>query len=138
MLNRSRLWAITLLLAVFAAGVAIGGPARHMLTDREPTGPTRRESTEQRDREHRSYTDHLQEALSLTSAQRTAVDSILDANQSDMRDVWRQMRARIDTLRLEVTNQIMQLLDEEQQTKYRDLIARSNRRGDRERAPRNQ
>jgi len=137
MLNRSRLWAVILLLAVFAAGLAIGGPTWDMLTDHEPRGSTRPESTEQRDREHRDYTDHLQEALSLKPDQRAAVDSILDASQSEMRDVWRHMRSRIDTLRQQVSNEIMQLLDEEQKTKYNEMLARSNRRGDRERAPRN-
>lgn len=137
MLNRSRLWAMTLLLAVFAAGLALGGLTWNMLTDGRPSEPSRRGNTVQRDREHQSYSDHLQEALKLTSEQRAAVDSILDESQSEMHDLWRQMRSQFDTLRQEVSYDIMQLLDEEQQTKYRDLIARSNRRGDRERAPRN-
>jgi Spy/CpxP family protein refolding chaperone len=137
MLNRSRLWAMTLLLAVFAAGLAMGGLTWNMLTDGQSTEPVRRGNTEQRDREHRSYSEHLQEALNLTLEQRAAVDSILDEGQSEMREVWRQMRSRIDTLRQEVSNDVMRLLDEEQQTKYRDLIASSNRRGDRERVPRN-
>ena len=82
-----------------------------------------------------SYSDHLQEALSLTVEQRAAVDSVLLASQSEMREVWRAMRSQIDTLRQDVSNDIMQLLDESQQAQYRELIARSNRRGDRERAP---
>lgn len=140
MLNRSRLWAMTLLLAVFAAGVAVGGPTWNALSNDGQDERGRRESTDQRDRgrsseDGHSYSDHLQEALSLTADQRSAVDSILDESQSAMRDVWRGMRAQIDTLRQGVSVEIMQLLDEEQQTQYRELIARSNRRGDRERAP---
>jgi len=139
MLNRSKIWAMTLLLAVFAAGAAVGGPAWNALTDDSKDDRDRRSNTDQRDRgrggDEHSYSDHLQEALDLTVEQRTAVDSVLDASQSDMRDVWRSMRAQIDTLRRGVSVEIMELLDEEQQTKYRELIARSNRRGDRERAP---
>ncbi len=140
MLNRSRLWAMTLLLAVFAAGVAIGGPTWNALSNDGQDERGRRESTDQRDggrsdEDGHSYSDHLQEAVSLTADQRSAVDSILNESQSEMRDVWRGMRAQIDTLRQAVSVEIMQLLDEEQQTQYRELIARSNRRGDRERAP---
>lgn len=139
MLNRSRLWAMTLLLAVFAAGVALGGPTWNALSNDGQDGRGRRESTDQRDRGRsgesgHGYSDHLQETLSLTAGQRSAVDSILDESQSEMRDVWRGMRAQIDTLRQGVSVEIMQLLDEEQQTKYQELITRSYRRGDRERA----
>lgn len=137
MLDRSRLWAMTLLIAVFAAGAAIGGPTWKVLTKDGRPEPDRHADAEQRDRKHLSYSDHLQEELKLTPDQRAAVDSILDSSQSEMRAAWREMRARVDTLRGDVSNEIMKLLDEEQQTKYRDLIARSNRRGDRERAPRN-
>ena len=141
MFNRSRLWAMTLLLAVFAAGVAVGGPTWNALSNDGQDERGGRESTDQRDRgrsggDGHSYSDHIQEALSLTADQRSAVDSILDDSQSEMRDVWRGIRAQIDTLRQGVSVEIMQLLDEEQQTQYRELIARSNRRGDRERAPR--
>jgi hypothetical protein len=132
---------MTLLFAVFAAGIAIGGPTWNALRNGSQDEGGRSESTNQRDRgrtggDGHSYSDHLQEALGLTAEQRTAVDSILDASQSEMRDLWRAMRSQIDTLRQGVSVGIMQLLDEEQQTKYRELIARSNRRGDRERAPR--
>ena len=141
MRNRSKLWAMTLLLAVFAAGIAVGGPTWKAFSKDGQDERGRRQSTDQRDRGRgdgagHSYSDHLQEALSLTVDQRAAVDSILDESQSEMRDVWHAMRWQIDTLRQDVSNDIMQLLDEEQQTKYRELIARSNRRGDGERAPR--
>ena len=137
MLNRSRLWAMTLLLAVFAAGTVVGGLSWNVLSEDSQEERSRQESTDQRDRgRERSYSDRLQEALSLTADQRAAVDSVLDASQSAMRVVWRAMRSQIDTLRQDVSVEIMQLLDEEQQTSYRELIARSNRRGDRERATR--
>jgi hypothetical protein len=138
MLNRSKLLATTLLLGVFAAGIAIGGPAWGALTeDRTYDRGTRNGSSESRDREHRSYSELLQAELNLSAGQRAAVDSILASNQSDMRVVWREMRARIDTLRQDVVEEIMQLLREDQQTRYRELLERSRRRGERERATRN-
>lgn len=137
MLNRSKLWAATLLFGVFAAGIAVGGPAWGALNDRQPDDRVSRSgSSDSRTRERRSYSEHLQEYLALTVEQRVAVDSILSENQSEMRRVWRGMRAEIDTLQQNVTNEIMRLLDDEQQGKYRELLDRSRRRGERERATR--
>lgn len=137
MLNRSKLWAATLLIGVFAAGIAIGGPVWSTFGDDVHDGRGRRGgSSDSRDREHKSYSEHLQEDLSLTVEQRAAVDSILAASQADMRTAWRDLRARIDTLRHDVAEEIMQLLDAEQQAKYSEMIERSRRRGDRERESR--
>lgn len=138
MLNRSKLWAAMLLLGVFAAGIAIGGPAWGAFADdRNDERDSRGGSSESRNRERRSYSEHLQEDLNLTAEQRSAVDSILAVSQSDMRTVWREMRAQIDTLRQAVSDDIMQLLDADQQTKYGEMLERSRRRGERDRASRN-
>ncbi len=140
MLNRSKLWAATLLIGVFAAGIAVGGPVWNAFGDDRSDQRGRRgsasDSSESRDRGHRSYSDHLQEDLGLTTDQRAAIDSILAESQSEMRAVWREMRSTIDTLRQDVPDEIMQLLDEEQQAKYGEMLERSRRRGDRERASR--
>ncbi len=137
MLNRSKLWAATLLIAVFAAGVAVAGPVWSTLGDDGHDDRSRRSgSSDSRDRERKSYSEHLQEDLNLTVDQHAAVDSILAVSQADMRIAWRDLRARIDTLRQEVAAEIMQLLDAEQQTKYSEMIERSRRRGDRERESR--
>ena len=137
MLNRSKLWATTLLFGVFAAGIALGGPAWSALRDNEQNDRSRRgSSSESRGRERKSYSEHLQEDLNLTVEQRAAVDSILSVSQSDMRTAWRDLRARIDTLRQNVSEEIMLRLDDEQQTKYREMLERSRRRGERERESR--
>jgi hypothetical protein len=137
MLNRSKLWAATLLIAVFATGIAVGGPTWSAFSDDGRGDRGRRGgSSDSRDREHKSYSEHLQEDLSLTVEQRAAVDSILAVSQADMRSAWRDLRARIDTLRQDVAEEIMQLLDEEEQAKYSERIERSRRRGDRERESR--
>lgn len=129
---------MTLLLAVFAAGVAIGGPAWNAFSDERPYDrDTRGGTSDSRGRRHTSYSDHLQEELILTTEQRTAIDSILEGRQEEMHDVWSEMRARIDTLRQHISSQIMEVLDDDQQEHYREMIASSNRRGDRERAPKN-
>lgn len=138
MLNRSKIWAAMLLIGVFAAGVAIGGPVWGAFADNQRDDRGRRDgSSESRDRERKSYSEHLQEDLNLTVEQRAAVDSILEVSQSDMRAVWRNMRAEIDTLRQDVAQEIMQLLDDEQQVKYTEMIERSRSKGGRERSSRN-
>ena len=137
MLNRPKLRAVLLLLGVFAAGIAVGGPGWSALNDgRHDDRGRRGSSSDSHSRERKSYSEHLQEDLNLTVEQRTAVDSILQESQSDMRQVWKEMRAEIDTLRRDVSDEIMKLLDEEQQTKYSEMLERSRRRGNRERAPR--
>ena len=74
MLNRSKIWAATLLLSVFAAGIAIGGPAWGAVTDVGGVERGRRgDPPESRSRERRSYSEHLQEDLNLSVEQRAAV-----------------------------------------------------------------
>jgi len=138
MLNQSKIWAVALLLTVFVAGAAIGGPAWGAFRD-EPPGERdgRRGSSESRERERKSYSEHLQEELGLSAEQRSAIDSILDLQQAEMRIAWRQMRAQLDTLRQNISVEIMTFLDEEQQAQYREMIERSRNKGDRDRDRRN-
>ena len=140
MLTRSKLWAVGLLIAAFAAGVAVGGAASNALgrvgqivEGRRPPPP------EHRDRGRRGYADRLQEVLGLSEDQRAAVDSILAHHQAQMDTLWGNMRPQFDALRQRITDQILEILTEEQQNTYRELIARENRRGEgeRERVPRN-
>jgi len=137
MLNRSKLWAMTLLLGVFVAGIAIGGPVWNAFGDdgRSERGE-RGGSSQSRDRERQSYAEHLQEDLNLTAEQCATVDSLVEESQSEIRQVWREMRAVIDTMRQNLSNEIMQLLDDEQRAKYSEMLERSRRRGERDRAPR--
>lgn len=137
MLNRSKLWAATLLLGVFAAGIAIGGPTWSAFNDGRSDNERSRRSDTSDSKNHgrRSYSERLQEELGLTPEQRAAADSILDRQQAEMREAWRVLRTQIDTLRQHISTEIMEMLDEEQQEKYSEMLERSRRRGDRERAP---
>jgi hypothetical protein len=119
MMDSSRLWAATLLLAVFAAGAVFGGVASRALGIGDPTPEV------------------LEIELTLTMEQRAEVDSILQRQQSEMQLLWSQMRPQFDALREGVREQIMAILYEDQQARYRELIARSDRRGDRERGTTN-
>jgi len=137
MLNRSKFWAVSLLLTVFVSGVAVGGPVWNTIYDRgTPGGGRRGGPPESREHGRRSFAEHLQGDLNLSTAQRTAVDSILAESQDAMHEAWAVLRSQLDTLRQDVSDEIMQLLDDEQAETFREMIARSRRRGDREREPR--
>ena len=85
MLNRSKFWAVSLLLTVFVSGVAVGGPVWNTIYDRgTPGGGRRGGPPESREHGRRSFAEHLQGDLNLSTAQRTAVDSILAESQDAM------------------------------------------------------
>jgi hypothetical protein len=131
MLNRSKLWAAGFLLAVFAAGGVVGGAATawggSAISD-----DARRPDRDERSRRGGSYSERLEVDLGLNSQQRAAVDTVLERQQTAMRKLWTEYSPRFDSLRQDVRSQIMDILDQEQQDRYRELIARSDRRRHRE------
>ena len=135
-MDQSRLWAATLLLAVFAAGAVFGGVASRVWGIGDPAPEVRRHDRTESTRRP-NYAERLEIELSLTMDQRAEVDSILQRQQSEMQVLWSEMRPQFDALRDGVREQIMEILYEDQQAKYRELIARSDRRGDRERGTTN-
>ncbi len=136
MLNRSKLWAAILLLAVFAAGAAAGASAWNALDNRNPDSDRRRGGPPG-ERGGRGYAGYMQQELNLSDEQRVALDSILAENEPVLHEAWSAMRARLDTIRSDVSDKIILILDEEQQQLFQEIIDRSNRRGDRERGSRN-
>ena len=136
MLNRSKLWAAILLFAVFAAGAAAGATAWNAL-DTRASDPDRRRGGPRGDRGPGGYAEAMQRELNLTVEQRAILDSLLAENEPVLHDAWRQMHARLDTIRRDVSDKIMVILDEEQQQKFQEFITRSNRRGERDRGSRN-
>ena len=96
MLNRSKLWATGLLVAVFVTGAAVGGGMSQ------------------------------------------AWGGNGQIPESEMAELWQEVRPKFDALRDTIRIKIMDVLTEEQQQKYRDLLAHGSRRGERERDNRNQ
>jgi len=76
MLNRSKLWAAVLLIAVFAAGVTVGGAAFSTWGPRDGAGDRSWERGDDRGRRP-SYAERLETDLALTAEQREMVDTIL-------------------------------------------------------------
>lgn len=121
MLHRSKLYAVGLLAAAFASGVAVGTGVSAAASDRDE--PRERES---RDRRRPSYADRLQAELSLSTAQRDSVARIVDDYQDSMSGLWAEMRPRMDSVRAHIRRDIMALLDSTQQDGYRAYMQRSD------------
>jgi hypothetical protein len=137
MLNRSKLWATGLLVAMFVTGAAVGGGVSRVWLENGAAVDQRDRGSADRARPP-SYAERLEAHLGLTAAQRAAVDTILARRESDMRDLWQEMQPRFDALRDTIRTKIMAVLDDEQQQKYRELLERSSHRGERDRENRNQ
>jgi hypothetical protein len=88
-------------------------------------------------RERPSYVDRLTAHLELTESQQVEVKSILTQRESEMAQLWEEVRPKFDALRDTIRTKIMDVLTEEQQQKYRDLLEHSSRKGERERDNRN-
>ncbi|MBI2072820.1 MAG: hypothetical protein HYT81_07280 [Gemmatimonadetes bacterium] len=116
MFDRSKLWAIGLLLASFVAGVAVGSAANALLGERahERDGGPR----PGRSRQEVSYLDRLDRDLELSTGQRDSVAAILQRYDEPMRELWRRERHQVDSMRLQVRSQIAGLLDERQREQF--------------------
>lgn len=130
MFNRSRAWAAGLLVAAFAAGIAVGA-ATKALGDRD----------EGRDRERGprlSYIERLERDLALRPSQRDSIAGILERHNATTREIQRQARESFDTMRLQVRTEIMSILDTSQQELFRTINARHDSvRAERDRGRRN-
>jgi Spy/CpxP family protein refolding chaperone len=131
MLNRSKLWATGLLVAMFVTGAAVGGGMSQAWGGNSGNADdSGRAST---DPERPSYAERLDAHLDLTESQRSAVDSILARQASDMEAFWQEVRPKFDALRDTIRIKIMDVLTEEQQQKFRELLEHGSRRGERDR-----
>ena len=131
MLNRSKLWATGLLVAVFVTGAAVGGGmSQAWRGNGDDTGDTGGDGS---NRERPSYVERLAGHLDLTESQQVEVQSILARRESDMAELWQDVRPKFDALRDTIRTKIMDVLTEEQQQKYRELQEHGSRRGERDR-----
>jgi uncharacterized membrane protein len=128
MLNRSKLLAAVLLVAVFAAGAAVGAAVFAERSDQaDGRRPRDAASGERRERpRERSYIGWLEAELALSPAQRDTVSRILDGYQGAMSEIWSEVRPRMDSIRTRIRGQILLVLDSAQQDRYRVLTARSD------------
>jgi hypothetical protein len=116
MLNRSKTWAIALLVATFAAGAIVGAGGRAVWARyAHATAPGR-------GRIDRMKAD-LDRELRLTGAARDSVHAVVDRHWSDIKAAWEAVRPRFDSMRAQMDSDITRQLTPEQQARYRDLMA---------------
>ena len=118
MFNKSKLWAISLLVASFAAGVAVGGVASAALADHQGGRGSGGRHVET------SFLEHLDRDLHLTPVQHDSVAVILKRYDEPMRQLWRTERRGFDSLRVQVRGDISRLLDDGQRIQFDQMNQR--------------
>lgn len=124
-MQRSKGFALILLIGAFVAGVAVGVAGdramRHGPGDRR--GP-------------RSGVDRMARELDLTPTQRAQFDTILEARQKQMRQLFAPLRPQMDSLMAigkvmgdSIHQQLRRVLTPEQQVKFEKMHAEAEKRG---------
>lgn len=127
---------------VFAAGVAAGvaldrtwlasgddrAGAEAAVEQREAERDDDRGARD-RDRE-RTVIERFSEELELTERQRTRIDTILAHFRDRMHEMWSEVRPRYRSLVDSARTRIIEVLDEEQARRYRELLEREAERHD--------
>ncbi len=114
--NRSKIQATGLLLGTFVAGTVVGGAATAFAewdfdseTDKRP-----------------GYIELLQGELNLTANQRALSEEFLSRYNDASHAIWNDIAPRYEEVRSNVRAEIMGVLDDDQQTVYSGMIARSD------------
>lgn len=113
MLNRSKLFAFSLLVATFVAGAAVG-----MGVDALQAKPGRGRPMRGIDRMMARFT----EDLTLTPAQQAAIRPILEQHSGEMRAIWERVRPHVDSLRARLDSEIAAQLTPEQRQRFDSLV----------------
>ena len=125
MLNRSKLAAITLLAAVFAAG-GLAGWGGHEAADRD--GRDRRGGRHGPD----AMVAYLGRELDLSPAQRDSVRAIFARHRPETEALWARVRPQFDSIKARMRAEIDVQLTPEQRARHQRLIeqAEHRRKGD--------
>src|SRR5437879_5823206 len=118
MLNRSKAWAVALLVAAFVVGVVVGAGG-------EATWARRAHAADPgRGRGLERMKANLDRELGLTGAQRDSVHAVLDRHWARMSAAWETVRPRFDSMRAQMDSDVTRQLSSQQQARYRDHVAR--------------
>src|SRR5437899_8479247 len=118
MLNRSKAWAVALLVAAFVVGVVVGAGGEAAWARRaHAADPGRGRGLER-------MKANLDRELGLTGAQRDSVHTVLDRHWARMSAAWETVRPRFDSMRAQMDSDVTRQLSSQQQARYRDHVAR--------------
>jgi hypothetical protein len=120
-MNRSKVAAGGLLVAVFVSGAIVGGAGLAALREREET---------QERSPRRSYVEILEERLGLSLDQRQQIEPLLkefgNTWQALAEELREEERRRIHEIRIDARAKIIATLDSSQVEVYRQMIARDD------------
>lgn len=109
MFNKSKAWAVGLLIAVGIAGVAAGAAIQGWASHRGRGD---------------GYSGYLTRELSLTAAQHDSIAAILRRHRPEMHAIFTTIRPQIDSARARVSDEIRRVLTSAQQADYQRLLDR--------------
>jgi hypothetical protein len=113
MFNKSKAWAITLLVAVGVVGMVLGATLDGWrATRRRPHGP------------RPTYENYLRRELGLSQAQHDSVAVILHRHLPAMHALFETIRPQIDSERAQVAREIRGILTPAQREAYQRLLDR--------------
>lgn len=112
-MQRSKALALLFFLGAALAGGAVGFTADRVLSGGHDCA---------RDGGQPALRDRLATRLSLTSAQRAAVDTILDGRHRQIQEILAPVRPRMDSVRLAARVQIERILTPEQRVEYEAML----------------
>ncbi|MBI1967736.1 MAG: periplasmic heavy metal sensor [Gemmatimonadetes bacterium] len=121
MFNRSKAWAVALLVAVFVAGAVAGWGLQAWADSRNGgrgRGPRGLDAT----------VNYLARELELTPAQRDSVRAVFTRRKAAMDALWQAVHPRFDSLRTVMRAEIRAYLTPTQQARYREMIEEMERR----------
>ncbi len=113
MFNKSKAWAVTLLVSVAVVGLVAGAALQGWVAGRH---------------EHRGgrdpYSAYLRRELQLSPAQHDSVVAILRRHRVEMQALFRTIRPRLDSVRANVAEEIRGILTPAQREAYQRLLDR--------------
>ena len=124
-MQRSKSYALMLLLGAFIAGAALGFTADRLMTQ------------EKHGRGGRPSLDRMAKELELTPAQRAQFDSITSRRRAQMRELWKPLRPQMDSVQQlakavsdSTHEQLKRILTPEQAAKLDAMRERGRKRAD--------
>lgn len=116
MLNRSKTWAVLLLVATFLTGLVVGASVRAIWA----RGADQAGRSRGPDRMLAALTAELQ----LTPSQHDSVGAILQRHWAEGTTVWDAVRPQFDSIRVRMDSDVIRQLTADQAAKYRDHVTR--------------
>ena len=120
MFNQSKLRALGLLVAVFAAG-AIAGWGYQAWADSRNSGRSRPRGLD-------ATVEYLDRELTLTPVQKDSVRAAFERHKPEMDALWQSVHPKFDSIRAQVRTEIKTQLTPAQQARYQEMIEAADRR----------